>query len=313
MRYQRQAIGRDGPVTLTQSHAAYAEIGLIDPGGLGQCSCVIRPGETTRLSPRVQRLTAPNAGVMTGPGTNAYLIGVGDAIAVIDPGPVDDGHIAQFLALPDPIRWIFVTHTHRDHSPAAAVLKARTGALCFGMAPPEGPNQDHSFRPDIELAHGQMVEVSGCALTAIHTPGHASNHLCYWLAEDRMLFTGDHVMQGSTVVINPPDGDMAAYLASLRMLNAMAIDYFAPGHGFLIGEPRDMVERLLRHRLLRESKTMTALRRIAPATLDALVPAVYDDVPSAMHPWAARSLLAHLLKLESEGVACSRDGIWSVS
>jgi glyoxylase-like metal-dependent hydrolase (beta-lactamase superfamily II) len=307
------AIGSQGPRTVTAADPAYAEIGLIDPDGLGGASYEIVPGAVTRLTATVRRLTAPNPGFMTGPGTNAYLIGAGDDIAVIDPGPANDDHVNALLAAGGRIRWILATHTHPDHSPAAALLKARTGAVCIGLPPPAGGHQDQSFRPDIVLADGQSLALAGFTLKAMHTPGHASNHVCYLLDRGRILFTGDHIMQGSTVVINPPDGDMAAYLRSLRLLDGEAIDYIAPGHGFIIGEPRAMVERLVRHRLLRESKALGALGRVGPATLEALTPFVYDDVPAFKHPWASRSLLAHLLKLQADGRAAERDGIWGVA
>ncbi len=271
----------------------------------------ILPGIAVWLTPRIRRLTAPNPGYMTGPGTNSYIVGAGDDIVVIDPGPPNDDHISALLAIPGRIRAILVTHTHPDHSPAASLLKEKTGAPLLGMTPPAGEHQDQSFRPDRVLAHGERIEAAGSTLRVIHTPGHASNHLCYLLAEDRVLFTGDHVMQGSTVVINPPDGDMAAYIASLRMLLGEPIDYFAPGHGFLIPRPFEMVDLLVRHRFVRESKTLGAVRATGPATLETLTPVVYDDVPAFKHPWAARSLLAHLRKLEKDGAVEERGGVWS--
>jgi glyoxylase-like metal-dependent hydrolase (beta-lactamase superfamily II) len=245
---------------------------------------------------------------MTGPGTNTYIVGDAD-LAVIDPGPEIDSHIGLILEL-GRIRWILVTHTHPDHSPAAARLHQATGAIRLGLTPPQGQHQDQSFEPDMVPEDGQRLALACGVIKAIHTPGHASNHVCYLLEEDRIVFTGDHVMQGSTVVINPPDGDMAAYLESLRRLDEEAVDYIAPGHGFLVGDPREMVERLVRHRLLRESKTIGALRVVGPASLEALTPTVYDDVPAFKHGWAARSLLAHLLKLQADGAAAESGGVW---
>jgi glyoxylase-like metal-dependent hydrolase (beta-lactamase superfamily II) len=277
----------------------------------GNANAEILPGIPVWLTPRIRRLTAPNPGYMTGPGTNSYIVGAGDDIVVIDPGPANADHIAALLALPARIQAILVTHTHPDHSPAAAILKEKTGARLFGMAPPAGEHQDQSFRPDRVLEHGERINAAGSTLRVYHTPGHASNHLCYLLEEDRILFTGDHVMQGSTVVINPPDGDMTAYIASLRMLVGEPIDYFAPGHGVLIGKPFEMVELLVRHRFVRESKTLNAVRASGPATLEGLTPVVYDDVPAFKHPWAARSLLAHLRKLEQDGAVGERGGVWS--
>jgi len=308
---KRAAQGRDGRRDLDPDHDAYAEVGLLDPAGAGTASYEILPGMATRLTAHVTRLTAPNSGMMTGPGTNSYLVGQGSTVAVIDPGPAIEGHLQKLIDLAQGrIGWILVTHTHQDHSPGAAFLKERTGALLLGRAAPAGIGQDTSFVPDIVFGHGQQVQLDGCALRAIHTPGHASNHLCYLLEEDRLLFTGDHVMQGSTVVINPPDGDMAAYLESLRMLRNETMAYFAPGHGFLIGDPPDMIDRLLRHRLFRENKALGVVRALGPASLETLTPVVYDDVPPFKHAVAARSLLAHLLKLAGDGIAQERDGLW---
>ncbi|HSQ72154.1 MAG TPA: MBL fold metallo-hydrolase, partial [Rubrivivax sp.] len=162
--------------------------------------------------------------------------------------------------------------------------------------------QDKSFAPDVEPRHGDRLPLGpGSTLRVIHTPGHASNHLCYLLEEERLLFTGDHVMQGSTVVINPPDGDMAAYLQALRMLLEEDLQWLAPGHGFLVAEPHAVLRALIAHRLKREAKVTVALRQAGPASLDDLLPRVYDDVPAALHAMARRSLLAHLLKLRGEG------------
>jgi len=291
----------------------YAEIRLLDPGQKGTASYEIVPGSPTRLTGNVRRLTAANPGFMTGPGTNSYLIGPEDGdIAVVDPGPLLDDHIANLLAAPGRIRWIFTTHTHPDHSPATAVLKEKTGATVHGLpAPLTGLHQDQTFRPDVEPASGDRFALPGCMLKAIHTPGHASNHLCYLLEEDRLLFTGDHVMQGSTVVINPPDGSMSQYIDSLKMIRGAGIDYFAPGHGFLIGAPDDMIDLLVRHRELREYRSLLAVRELGTATLEALTPIVYDDVPPFKHPWAARSLLAHLEKLRTDGAILEKDGEWT--
>ena len=287
-----------------KADAPYYEIHWTDPEESGKTCFVIQPGVPKRLDDRVTRLTAPNPGVMTGPGTNTYLVGGQGPLAVIDPGPADESHIARILeAGAGRIRWILTTHTHRDHSPAAAALKAATGATVLGRRAPEGASQDTAFRPDREPADGERIDCGGFHLKAIHTPGHASNHLCYLLEETRMLFTGDHVMQGSTVVINPPDGDMRAYLASLERLLEEDLAIIAPGHGYLIGGPHREVRRLIAHRLGREAKVTAALGRLVEPTLDELVPAVYDDVPPRLHPMAARSLSAHLDKLLAEGRA----------
>jgi glyoxylase-like metal-dependent hydrolase (beta-lactamase superfamily II)/8-oxo-dGTP pyrophosphatase MutT (NUDIX family) len=303
-----------GRRVLLPQDPAYAEIGKLDPDGKGDGWSEIVPGTVTRLSDKVRRITAPNPSYMTGPGTNTYLLGTGKELAIIDPGPALDVHIEALLAeTQGRIRWILVTHTHMDHSPAARLLRARTGAQLLGMAPPPHERQDQSFLPDRILADGERIEVAGCAIRVIQTPGHASNHLCYLLEDERMLFTGDHVMQGSTVVINPPDGDMTDYLASLEKLLDEDIAWLAPGHGFLMDQARERIERLVRHRLAREAKVAAALGTLGAASLPDLVAAVYDDVPPHKHPAASRSLLAHLLRLQAQGHASERDGRWQAA
>ncbi|HVP08649.1 MAG TPA: MBL fold metallo-hydrolase [Burkholderiales bacterium] len=283
----------------------YHEIHWSDPEETGTTCFVIQPDIPKRLDRYVTRITAANPGMMTGPGTNAYLVGrkdEGGALAVIDPGPAIDAHVEKILAEgAGRIRWILTTHTHVDHSPAAALLKAATGAPVLGLPRPSHGNQDHSYAPDRVLADGEWLELDGVHLRVLHTPGHASNHLCYLLEETRMLFTGDHVMQGSTVVINPPDGDMRAYLTSLERLLAQDVAIFAPGHGYLLGAPHKEVRRLIAHRLAREAKVADALQRLGPATPEELVADVYDDVSPRLHPVAMRSLAAHLDKLLAEG------------
>ncbi|MGV3654407.1 MAG: MBL fold metallo-hydrolase [Noviherbaspirillum sp.] len=307
----RPALGQNGRQVVIPADSSFAEVGKLDPAGSGSAYCVIRPGTVTRLSERVRRIAAPNPGVMTGPGTNAYLVGEGDDLALIDPGPAHPDHIEALLReAGGRLRWILATHTHLDHTPAAQALKAATGAQLLGMAPPPDGPQDHGFAPDRILAHGERLAVGGATLRVLHTPGHASNHLCYLLEEEKLLFTGDHIMQGSTVVINPPDGDMAVYLASLRAIREMDLEWLAPGHGFLMDQPRQRIDRLLAHRFAREEKVLQALRERPGATLEELVTAVYDDVPPARYGIASRSLLAHLLKLRQEGRAIEREDRW---
>ncbi len=293
--------------------APYFEIHWSDPEEKGDSCFVIQPGIPKRLDRYVTRLTAPNPGAMTGPGTNTYLVGE-DELAVIDPGPAIESHVARILAAGGGrIRWILTTHTHMDHSPATAALKAATGAQVLGRPAPKGGSQDQSYAADRVLADGEKLALGKLGLRAVHTPGHASNHLCYLLEETKMLFTGDHVMQGSTVVINPPDGDMRAYLASLEKLLAEDIAIIAPGHGYLIGAPHKEVKRLIAHRLAREAKVTAALGRRGEATLEELLPDVYDDVSPKLYPVAARSLNAHLDKLVAEGRARHAAGRYILS
>ncbi|MFZ0552739.1 MAG: MBL fold metallo-hydrolase [Steroidobacteraceae bacterium] len=272
----------------------------------------IRRDIAVRLSKYAWRVTAGNAGTMTGPGTNSYLVGEGDDWAVIDPGPADSGHISALLAAaPGKIRHILVTHTHTDHSPGAAPLKSATGAPLLGRTTTHVHWQDPTFAPDRELHHDDRVTVGGGAtLRVIHTPGHASNHLCFLLEEERILFTGDHIIQGSTVVIDPPDGDMAAYISSLESLLREPLDHLAPGHGTLIPQPHTAIRALIQHRMRREAKVLASLPRQHAADLPTLVRSVYDDVTTHLHSLAQRSLLAHLLKLEVEGRARASGAGW---
>lgn len=272
----------------------------------------IVPGEVVQVSPLVRRLTAPNPGMMTGPGTNAYIVGT-DSLALIDPGPDIDTHLAATLAaVGDRLRWILCTHTHKDHSPGARALKAATGAEVIGMPAPQYDNQDTGFAPDRVFAHGDVLDCGKFTLRAVHTPGHASNHLCYLLDREKLLFTGDHVMQGSTVVINPPDGDMVAYLKSLESLLDLDIERIAPGHGHPIDAPHAEARRLIAHRLAREQKVVDAFAVHNPATLDELVPVVYADVSPRLHTVARRSLHAHLLKLTHDGRVWQQGERWKL-
>lgn len=251
----------------------------------------------------VTRVVAPNGGMMTGAGTNTYLVGL-EELVVIDPGPDDEAHIRALLAASAgrPIRWILCTHTHFDHAPGAVQLQRKSGARIGAM---QAPVTDHDFslQSDRSLAPGELLECGPVALRAVHTPGHASNHVCFLLKANGMLFTGDHIMQGSTVVIWPPDGNMRAYLDSLRRLLDLELEVLAPGHGHLIHNPRAEVERLIRHRLHRESKVRQAVLAAGKedGAIEQLLPRVYDDVPPVLHRMAARSLQAHLDKLVEDG------------
>ena len=309
--------GSQGMRPVLPDEHAWAELGRLDPAGHGHGSYDIQPGVAVRLSPRLIRVSANNGSMMTGPGTNTYLVGGGAANewAVIDPGPLDDRHVAAILdAAPGPICWIFVTHTHNDHSPATVPLQARTGAQVFGRVAAHPEWQDASFAPHTQLVGGERFELPGdSTLVAVHTPGHASNHICYLLEEEKMLFTGDHVMQSSTVVINPPDGDMAAYLHSLRALQEHDLEWLAPGHGFLMAQPKQVMQAIVAHRLKREAKVVAAMHSLGPAGTEALLAAVYDDVPPRLHKMAMRSLTAHLFKLRDDGAAAEREGLWALT
>ncbi|MDT7837717.1 MBL fold metallo-hydrolase [Aquabacterium sp. OR-4] len=309
----RPRIGRaaQGRKPVNPGDWPFAELGRVDPAGRGTGLVELIPGEPLWLSPRVLRVVAPNGSLMTGPGTNAYFIGApgSDDWALLDPGPDDAAHVRALLdAAPGRITRILITHTHKDHSPGAAAIHAATGAPTYGLVARHPEWQDTGFKPTHTLHGGETLRLGeGVTLRVVHTPGHASNHLCYLLEEEKLLFTGDHLMQGSTVVINPPDGDMAVYLRSLEQLLDEDLEWLAPGHGFLIEQPHAVIRKTIAHRLGREAKVLAALAATAQPEA-ALLATVYADTPAALHTVALRSLRAHLLKLRGDGRAAGDSG-----
>ncbi|HUF32106.1 MAG TPA: MBL fold metallo-hydrolase [Acidimicrobiales bacterium] len=267
------------------------------------------PGVAAALSPLVRRVVAPNPSMMTGPGTNTYLVGI-DEVAVIDPGPDDASHLDAIVGCGgDRIRWILCTHTHSDHSPGASSLKERTGAEVLAF------DSRDDLVVDRRLADGDQVEATEFRLTTLHTPGHASNHLCFLLDQEAMLFSGDHIMDGSTVVIAPPDGDMAAYIAQLQRLRGMRLKAIAPGHGQRIDDPRAKIDEYLAHRRAREEMVLAALGEAGEATIAELVATIYTDVPEHLHGMARYSVWATLEKLAGEGRArgSGLDATWQAA
>ncbi|MEN9472668.1 MAG: hypothetical protein RLZZ495_757 [Pseudomonadota bacterium] len=269
----------------------------------------IHPENLVTLTPTIQRLTAPNAGIMTGPGTNSYLVGTPESgFIVIDPGPNHPEHIHNLhRSTGGNIRMIVCTHSHADHSPAAFPLQT----LCPHQPPVLGlPSADTArpnsfFRPDRVLQNNELLTLDSCALQgiqAIFTPGHAANHVCFLAPDQGILFSGDHILNGSTTVVEPPDGNMGQYLASLELLQNLcqnhAVHYILPAHGMAIGGTIEAVvlaiEHLRRHRRRRESKVIAVTTAHPDKTVDDWLPLVYDDVPPALWPVARRSLLAHL-------------------
>ncbi|TXH89909.1 MAG: MBL fold metallo-hydrolase [Rhodoferax sp.] len=276
-----------------------------------------------RLSPRVQRLTAPNAGVMTGPGTNSYLIGTPQTgFVVVDPGPMDTDHIQRlWQACPHPdgsgghIVHIVCTHSHADHAPAARPLQA----LCPQRPPvwglPSAPTAraNSQFTPDQSLQNEELITLIPCGpeanlalnsvrLRAIHTPGHAANHLCLLLEEEALLFSGDHILNGSTTVIDPPDGHMGDYLHSLDTLSSLCeahgVRYILPAHGNVLDGALATIAKLKAHRLQREAKVLAAMQALPKGSPKEWVPLAYDDVDARLWPLAQRSLLAHVEHLQ---------------
>jgi len=267
------------------------------------------------LSARVARVLTDNPGVMTGPGTNSYLIGTKD-IAVLDAGPALSSHVGALIAAANErggrIRWIVLTHTHQDHAPGALELKARTGAEIIGQSPLPGDPAQALIKVDRHLQHGDVLQIDAhTTLRALHTPGHVGNHLCYLLQEEKLLFSGDHLINGSTVVIIPPSGSMADYLRSLEMLTREDIAQIAPGHGDVIENAQGLIQFTIAHRLSREAKVVSKLSS-AVQSLEELTRQAYDDVNPSLHVVARYSLHAHLIKLRDEGRAQETLEGWSL-
>jgi glyoxylase-like metal-dependent hydrolase (beta-lactamase superfamily II) len=279
-------------------------------------------GLAIALDPLVTRILAPNPSPFTYTGTQTYLVGTTE-LAVIDPGPDDPRHLEALVAAiaGRPVAAILCTHTHRDHSPAAAPLKALTGAPIVGCAPltleDAGPRADAAFdtgyAPDRVLADGESVSGAGWTLTAVATPGHTSNHLCFALTESDALFSGDHVMGWSTTVVAPPDGDMAAYMASLDKLMARERDrtYF-PAHGEPIENPRRFVRGLIGHRKQREGQILRLLRADVGAVPD-MVQRMYVGLDPRLTGAAGRSVLAHLIDLRDRGLVIEEGDAWKMA
>ena len=279
-------------------------------------------GDVEPLEPLVRRVLAPNGSPFTYTGTQTYLVGGPDGVAVIDPGPAEADHLAALERAIGgaSVVAILCTHTHRDHSPAAAPLAERTGAPVVGCAPlaldTGGPRADAPFdstyAPDKVLADGDRVSGPGWTLTAVATPGHTSNHLCFALDGTGALFTGDHVMGWSTTVVAPPDGDMADYMASLDKLRARGDRVYYPAHGPAVNNPRQLVRGMIGHRRQRERQIVKLLGE-SPQDIAAMVPRMYKGVNEYLWPAAGLSVLAHLIDLERRGVVARSGEVWTIA
>lgn len=276
-------------------------------------------GRVERLGSRIRRVLAPNPSPFTFTGTQTYIVGRGE-VAVIDPGPDLPDHVEALLSAlgGERVAAILCTHTHRDHSPASRPLSAATGAPILGCAPltidDDGPRADEAFdrayRPDRVLADGERIGGEGWTLEAVATPGHTSNHLCLALVEEKALFTGDHVMGWSTSVVAPPDGDMAAYMASLDLLLGRDDRIYYPAHGAAVEEPHAHVRRLIAHRRMRERQILDHVGR-GEGRIPAMVEAMYADTDPRLFPAAGRSVLAHLIDLERRGRVRDEGETWT--
>ena len=294
-------------------------------------------GLAEQVEPLVRRVLAPNPSPYTFTGTETYIVGAGSEVAVIDPGPAGTGaaghadtnafdsqgrgHVGAILAAIGSAKLVAIvcTHTHRDHSPAAAPLKAATGAPIIGCAPlvlaDDGPRADAAFdptyAPDRILADGEQISGEGWTLEAVATPGHTSNHLCYALLESGALFTGDHVMGWSTTVVSPPDGDMAAYMASLQKLHDRTDRVLYPAHGPAVDNPRQLVRGMMGHRRQRESQIVRLLGE-GPQQIPAMVVRMYKGLDPRLAGAAGRSVLAHLIDLERQRRVVRSGEIWTI-
>jgi glyoxylase-like metal-dependent hydrolase (beta-lactamase superfamily II) len=286
-------------------------------------------GRVDQVAPMLRRIVAANPSKFTYRGTGTYIVGSGQ-VAVVDPGPDIGTHReALHAALDgDTVTAILVTHCHADHSPLAAWLRAETGApaFAFGPHPPPDPADeeefgeeiaegvkieesiDIAFEPDVRVADGEIAASGpGWTISGVHTPGHTSNHMCWSFAEEGVLFPGDHVMGWSTTVVSPPDGDMTAYIDSLRKVAGRADRTYWPTHGPAISDPQRYVEALVAHRVERESQVLEAVRG-GLGEVPAIVAVLYADVAEQLHKPAGRSVLAHLVKLVDEGSVVVTDG-----
>mgnify|MGYP000906286569 CR=1 FL=1 len=274
-------------------------------------------GKAQRLSPLIRRVLCDNPSPFTFKGTSTFVVGTGK-VAIIDPGPDDTAHLAALLAAVagETVTHILVTHSHADHSPLAARLKAATGAatMAYGaIASPDdqGPRLDagidHDFVPDRRLAHGEQVEGDGWTLEAVFTPGHMSNHMCFALREEQALFAGDHVMAWATSVVAPPDGNMADYMASLRLLLDRDDMLYLPAHGPARPDPKPLVRGYISHRRMREAAILNRIKE-GDRTIGAIVNAVYAGLDPRLHGAAALSATAHLDHLIAQGKLRETDG-----
>jgi glyoxylase-like metal-dependent hydrolase (beta-lactamase superfamily II) len=270
------------------------------------------PGQLVTLAPGIRRLIAPNPGVFTGPGTNSYLIGH-KRVAILDPGPAIPAHIEGLVAATRGVEVVAVavTHTHIDHSPAAAPLAQALGVPTIGRVARFAIGQDPSFTPDRVALDGFCIPTDAGDLLAIGTPGHASNHVCWHHPQAAILYTGDHILGTTSPVIQPPDGDMAEYLRALDALARLPDLTVAPAHGPLLPHSHGVIAALIEHRLQRERRVFTSVQVNGPVALDDLVLRVYSDVDPALHAIARFSLEAHLLKLQSDGRVICVHGQWS--
>jgi recombination protein RecT len=302
-----------------EGDAPFGELALVCPDGQIVHALDWQTDRPVPLLRNVLRLTAPNPGVMTGPGTNSYLVGdPATGYIAIDPGPADAEHLDRlWRAAGGDIRMIVCTHSHPDHSPGAAPLQAmctragRSAPPILGLPSAPTARAASAFTPDRLLQNNELLALEGQApegrithtLQVIHTPGHAANHLCLLLVEDALLFSGDHILNGSTTVVDPPDGNMADYLDSLDKLDAACaargVEFILPAHGYVLGDARGAIARLKAHRLAREAKVLAAMQALPQGSVDDWVRQAYDDVPERMWPVAQRSLLAHVERIRS--------------
>lgn len=271
----------------------------------------LTPGVPGALSPLVRRIVAPNPGPMTGPGTNTYLVGI-DEVAVIDPGPDDKSHVDAIIgaSMKERVRWVVLTHSHPDHAPATARLVKATGAEVVAFS-----KREPGLEVDRAVGDGDVIDGTEFGLEVLHTPGHAPNHLCLLLEEEKVLFTGDVILGDMYSVVSPTNGgDMAMYVEQLKRLKRLRISKIAPGHGEVIEEPKAVIDDYLKHRATREKQILKVVKS-GPTRISDIVDALYDDTPDGLREAAAWQVHAHLLKLRAEGKVAGRDvkSLWKTA
>jgi recombination protein RecT len=283
----------------------FGELEMVSPDGQIAHGIEWNHEKPRALAKHIQRLTAPNASVMTGPGTNTYIIGEGAEFAVVDPGPLDEVHINRIVAaVGTGLKYILCTHSHPDHSPGAKLLKEKTGgtAVIAGLKSLPTARAYSEFTPEMQVVDGQVFKLGNTTLRVVLTPGHAANHCCFVIEEDKLLISGDHILNGSTTIVDPPDGNMNDYINSLDVLYAQDIEYILPAHGYVLGPAKPAIAHLKKHRLAREAKVIAAMKAVPNGSLEDWVKHAYADTDSRLHGIALRSLTAHVERVRELGL-----------
>jgi recombination protein RecT len=283
----------------------FGELEMVSPDGQIAHGIEWNHEKPRALAKHIQRLTAPNSSLMTGPGTNTYIIGEGTEYAVVDPGPLDEIHIGRIVeAVGANLKYILCTHSHPDHSPGAKLLKEKTGgkAVIAGLKSLPTARAYSEFTPEMQVVDGQKFKLGDTTLRVVLTPGHAANHCCFVIEEDKLLISGDHILNGSTTIVDPPDGNMNDYINSLDVLYEQDVEFILPAHGYVLGPAKPAIANLKKHRLAREAKVIAAMKAAPNASMEEWVKHAYADTDSRLHGIALRSLTAHVERVRELGL-----------